>query len=117
MDETWIHMYNSETKEQSKERRHSGSPRPKKFKTQKLSGKVLAFVFWGQDGILLVDYLEKGATITVEYCVALLDKLKQQLISKRRGKLSKETCFFKTMFLLTRRPLRKRNWQIFNVKF
>jgi hypothetical protein len=31
MDETLIHIYDPETKEQSKEWRHSGSPRPKKF--------------------------------------------------------------------------------------
>jgi transposase len=36
IDETWIHIrvYDPETKEQSKEWKHSGSPRPKKFKTQ-----------------------------------------------------------------------------------
>jgi hypothetical protein len=50
---------------------------------------VLASVFWYKDGILLVDYLEKGATITAKYYVALLDKLKQQLVCKLRGKLSK----------------------------
>jgi hypothetical protein len=33
-------------------------PRPKKFKTQKSSRKVLASVFWDKEGILLVDYLE-----------------------------------------------------------
>jgi hypothetical protein len=38
---------------------------------------------------LLVDYLEKGATVTAKYCVSLVDKLKQQLVSKHRGKLSK----------------------------
>jgi hypothetical protein len=31
---------------------------------------------------LLVDYLEKGATIMAKYYFALLDKLKRQLISK-----------------------------------
>jgi hypothetical protein len=51
---------------------------------------MLASVFWVKDGILLVDYLEKGATITAEYYVALLDKMKQQLVSKRPGKLSKK---------------------------
>jgi hypothetical protein len=50
---------------------------------------VLASVFWDKDGILPVDYLEKGATITAKYHVAFLDKLKQQLVSKRGGKLSK----------------------------
>jgi histone-lysine N-methyltransferase SETMAR len=54
---------------------------------------VLVSVFWDKDGILLVDYLEEGTTITAEYCVALLNKLKQQPISKRRGKLSKGILF------------------------
>jgi hypothetical protein len=33
MDDTWIHIYDSKTKEPSKELRHSGSPCLKKFKT------------------------------------------------------------------------------------
>jgi hypothetical protein len=82
IDETWIHICDPETKGQSKEWRHSGFRLPKNFKTQKSSSKVLASVYWDKDGILLVDYLEKGATITEEYYVALLDKLKQQLVSK-----------------------------------
>ena len=32
--------------------RHSGSPRPKKFRVQKSAGKVLTSIFWDQDGIL-----------------------------------------------------------------
>jgi hypothetical protein len=50
---------------------------------------VLASDFWDRDGILLVDYLEKSAAIMADYYVALHDKLKQQLISKSRGKLLK----------------------------
>jgi hypothetical protein len=83
MDETWIHVYDPETKGQSKEWRHSGTPRPKKFKTHMSSSKMLFSVFWDKDGILL----EKGVTITEKYYFALLDKLKQQLVSKHRGKL------------------------------
>ena len=44
-DETWVHFYDPETKQQSMEWRHSGSPRPKKFRVQKSAGKVLASVF------------------------------------------------------------------------
>jgi hypothetical protein len=39
-------------------------------------------IFWDRDGILLIDYLEKVATITAKYCIALLGKLKPQLVSK-----------------------------------
>jgi hypothetical protein len=43
--------------------------------------------------ILLADYLEKRATIMAKHYAALLDKLKQQLGSKHRGKLSKGILF------------------------
>ena len=35
MEETWLYHYEPETKQQSMEWRHSGSPRPKKFPVQK----------------------------------------------------------------------------------
>jgi hypothetical protein len=54
----------------------------KKFRTLKSLSKVLSSVFWDKDGILLVDYLEKGATTTAKYCIAFLDKLKQQVVFK-----------------------------------
>jgi hypothetical protein len=57
------------------------------------SSNVLATVFWNKDGMLLIDYMEKGATITAKYYAVLLDKLKQQLVSKHRGKLSKRILF------------------------
>jgi hypothetical protein len=53
----------------------------------------LAPVFWDKDGILLVDYLEGYATITAKYYFALLDKMKHQLVSEGRGKLSKAILF------------------------
>jgi hypothetical protein len=81
-------VYDPETKEQSREWKFSSSP-CSEFKTRKWTSKLLASVFWDKDGILLVYYLEKGASIMANYCVALLDKLKQQLVSKRWGKLSK----------------------------
>jgi len=45
MDETWLYHYDPETKQQSIELRHSGSPRPKKFRVKKSAGKILASIF------------------------------------------------------------------------
>ena len=45
MDETWVHFYDPETKQQSMEWRHSGSPRPKKFRVQNLLEKFLLQFF------------------------------------------------------------------------
>jgi hypothetical protein len=50
MDETWIHIQDPDTKEQSKEWRHSHSPWPKTFKTLKSSSEALASAFWDKDG-------------------------------------------------------------------
>jgi len=86
MDETWLYHYDPEKRQQSMEWRHSGSPRPKKFRGQKSAGKFLASIFWDQDGILRIDYLPKGLTINVEYYLSLLVQLKDILKEKRRGK-------------------------------
>jgi hypothetical protein len=47
MDETWLYHYDPETKQQSVERRFSGSPRPEIFRVQKSAGKVRASIFLG----------------------------------------------------------------------
>ena len=83
MDETWLYHYDPETKQQSMEWRHSGSPRPKKY-----AGKVLASIFWDQDAIPLIDYLPKGQTINAEYYSSLLVQLKDILEETRCGKVT-----------------------------
>jgi hypothetical protein len=49
--------------------------------------------FWDKDGIQLIDYLRKAATVTVSYYTSLLDKVKQALVSKWRRKLSQGVLF------------------------
>jgi len=68
--------------------RHSGSPSPQNFRVQKSSGKVLASIFWDQEGILLIDYLPKGQTINAEYYSSLLVQLKDILKKKHSGKFT-----------------------------
>jgi len=92
-DETWLYHYGPETKQQSMKWQHSGSPCPKKFQVQKSAGKVLASIFWDQDGILLIDYLLKGQTIKAEYYSSLLVQFKDILKEKRCGKLTKGVLF------------------------
>jgi len=68
-------------------------PAPKKIRVQKSAGKVLASIFWDQDGILLIDYLPKAHTINAEYYLSLLVQLKDILKEKRRGKVTKGMLF------------------------
>jgi len=92
MDETWLYHDDPETKQQSMEWRHSGSPRSKKFRVQKSAGKFLASIFWDQDGIL-IDYLPKCQTINAEYFSSLLVQLKDILEEKRHEKVTKGVLF------------------------
>lgn len=84
MDETWIHHYTPESSKQSAQWLETGESRPKRPKTQQSAGKVLASVFWDADGIIFIDYLEKGRTINADYYIALLDRLDAELREKRR---------------------------------
>ena len=93
MDESLLYHYDPETKQQSMEWRHSGSRRPQKFRVQNSARKVLASIFWDQDGILLIDYLLKSQTMNVEYYLSLLVQLKDILMEKRHWKVTKAVLF------------------------
>jgi len=55
---------------------------------QKSAGKVVASIFWYQDGIFLTDYLPKGQTINADYYSPLLVHLKDILKDKRGGNVT-----------------------------
>ena len=89
VDETWVHYYEPENKAQSHQWVGPGSPRPKKFKMQPSAGKVMATVFWGAKGVIMLDFLPKRSTITGVHYANLLDQVRTAICEKRRGKLSK----------------------------
>jgi hypothetical protein len=59
-----------------------GSPAPKKFKTKASAGKVMLTVFWNSEGVVLTDFLEKGATVNSERYVKTLKSLKKRITRK-----------------------------------
>ena len=91
-DETWLYHYDPETKQQSMEWGIAVYPAPK-YPSEKFVGKILAWIFWDQDGILLMHYLPKGQTNKAQYCSSLLVQLNEILKEKRRGKFKKGALF------------------------
>ncbi|XP_046976362.1 histone-lysine N-methyltransferase SETMAR-like [Vanessa cardui] len=87
MDETWIHHFDPETEQQSMTWKRASSPTPKKFKVSSSAGKVMASVFLDAEGIIMVEYLEKGATITGSYYADQIRRWREAIKQKSRGKL------------------------------
>ena len=87
-DETWLHHWDPDTKKESMQWKHPGSPPPKKFRTQPSASKVMATVFWDSKGIILIDYKPAGTSITGEYYANVIKQLRVAIKEKRRGKLA-----------------------------
>ena len=85
-DETLVHQFDPKAKNQSMQWKHSGAHPPKKFKRVPLAGNAMASVFWDNQGVILLDYLEKDRTINGVYYAEELRLLRQEIVKKRRGK-------------------------------
>ena len=92
-DETWVYLYDPETKQQSKQWLLRESSGPIKFKSERSVKKVMATVFWDSEGVALVDFLENKKTVTGAYYVEVLRKLIAKLAEKRPGKLHRGILF------------------------
>lgn len=88
-DETWLYHYDPETKQASMEWRRPNEPVPRKFKAQKSAGKVMGIFFWDSQGIVHLEYLAHGATVTGQFYAQVLDRLHASIKTKRRGMLSR----------------------------
>jgi len=67
IDETWIHHYTLESKQQLKQWTEAGCSAPKKTRSVPSAGNVMAWVLRDAEGILFIDYLGKGKTVIGEY--------------------------------------------------
>ena len=101
MDETWIQHFTLESNWQSAEWTAAGESHPKQLKTQTSTGKVLASVFWDVQGILSIDYLEKGRTINSKYYITLSVWLKDEITKKRPQMKKKKWSFTRKMHHVT----------------
>jgi len=101
VNETWIHYFTPEMKEQSKQWISLDESDLKKVKTVKSAGKVIVTHFWDACGIIHIDYLPSKQTINGDYYAVLLDRF--NILKKKHPHLAKKKCsFIKTMHGFTR---------------
>lgn len=88
VDEAWFHQFEVETKMQSKQWCRQKENPPLKPKQIPSMSKVMVTVFFDSEGIILLDFLDKGATINTDYYCGLLRRMREQLWRKRPGKMA-----------------------------
>ena len=88
-DETWIHHWDPETKQNSMQWKHKDSPPPKKFKTQPSAGQIMASIFWDNQGVLVIKYMPHKTTITRQVYADTLKEIRENIKEKKTRKVVK----------------------------
>ena len=78
-DESWIYNYDAETKRQSCQWKHAGSPRHSKS-THKL---LMIPFFFDSTGMIYMYWVPTGQTVNKEYYVEVLREFRKRLLGKR----------------------------------
>ena len=76
-DESWIYCYDPESKRQSSQWKHAGSPWPKKARQSKSTYKLLMIPFFWQ------HWVPTGQTVNKEYYVEVLREFGKRFLGKR----------------------------------
>lgn len=66
-DETWLFLYDPETKEQSRQWKTPGSPPPKKARVVKSAGKQMYIMFMDMQGMILQHAVPPHTTVNAAY--------------------------------------------------
>ena len=82
-DKGWIYCYDPETKRQSSQWKHAGSPRPKKARQRKSSHKLLMIPFFDSTGMIYMHWVPTGQTVNKEYYVEVLREFRKRFLGKR----------------------------------
>ena len=82
-DDSWIYCYHPETKRQSFQWKHTGSPRPKKVRQSKSTHKLLMIPFFDSTGLIFMHWVPTGQTVYKEYYVEVLREFRKRFGRKR----------------------------------
>ena len=82
-DESWIYCYDPETKRQSSQWKHAGSPRPKKARQRKSTLRLLMIPFFDSTGMIYMHWVPTGQTVNKEYYVEVLREFRKRFRRKR----------------------------------
>ena len=80
-DESWIYCYDPETKRQSSQWNHAGSPRPKKARRSKSTHKLFMIIFFDSTGMIYMYWVPTGQIVNNKYYVEVLTEFRKRFQS------------------------------------
>ena len=83
-DETWVHFYEPESKQQSSIWKHPTSPSPIKAKLSKSVGKVMCIMFFSSQCFLLNHVVPTHTTVSAEYYARIIQINLIEAIQKKQ---------------------------------
>ena len=81
--ESWIYCHGPETKRQSSQWKHAGSPRSKKARQSKSTHKHLMISFFDSTGTIYMHWVPTGQIVNKEYYVEVLKEFRKSFRQKR----------------------------------
>ena len=84
-DESWILVYDPETKHQSQERHTANSPHPKKARRSKSKIKSMLICFFESQGIVHKESVPPGQTVHQTFYREVLERLRKRVARMRPG--------------------------------
>ena len=82
-DESWIYSYDPETKRQSSQWKHAGSPILKKARLSKSTHKLLMIPFFDSTNMIYMHWIPTGQTVNKDYYVEVLREFRKSFCRKR----------------------------------
>ncbi len=78
-DETWISLYNQETKFESCQWTEKGGPCPTKIVKSNSIRKSMLILFHDAYGVLLLEFVPAGETVDSDFYCGVLNRLKERI--------------------------------------
>ncbi|GBP10736.1 Mariner Mos1 transposase [Eumeta japonica] len=80
----WLHHCDPEIKLQPVIWKRPSSLTIKKFKASHSAGKIMGSLFWGSKGVIMLEYLDRGATISDSLYAEQIKKMRNEIRKKQR---------------------------------
>ena len=87
--ESWIHHYDPLSQLEAKVWKRSDEETPTRLRQERSARKIMMISFWDKDGVLLTEYLPRGATINDPYYAATIERLHSVILEKGSSKVSR----------------------------